>query len=121
MISLVETYNNTYHNTIGCTPKEMFDDIELEKEYIFKCMKKYEKQKTIKDFELKNGEYVRYVIARDPMNKKRYQVTHESYKIVGKKGRHYVLQARDGSTIIKPRFQLIAADPQKYNWANAIS
>lgn len=120
MINLVDLYNNTFHNSIGCTPKEMFDDKELEKEYIFKCMDKNEKQKKIKDFELKDGEHVRYIIARDPMNKKRYQVSNESYIIAGKEGNHYILQAKDGSTIIKPRFQLIVADPQKYKLANTI-
>ena len=120
MVNLVDLYNNTFHNSIGCTPKEMFDDRELEKEYIYKCMDKNEKQKKIKDFELKDDEYVRFVIARDPMHKKRYQVSNESYKIVGKEGNHYILSARDGSTIIKPRFQLIVADPQKYKWADTI-
>ena len=110
MINLVDLYNNTFHNSIGCTPKEMFDDKELEKEYIFKCMDKNEKQKKIKDFELKDGEHVRY----------RYQVSNESYIIAGKEGNHYILQAKDGSTIIKPRFQLIVADPQKYKLANTI-
>ena len=120
MINLVYTYNNTIHSAIGCTPKEMFDDKEKEKEYIFKCMKKNEKQKKIEDFELKDGDFVRYVLKRDPMVKKRYQVSNESYKIAGKEGKHYILQAKDGSSMIKPRFQLIIDKDKKYNWANTI-
>ena len=120
MINLIYSYNNTYHSSIKCTPKEMFDDKEKEKEYIFKCMDKSEKQKTIKDFELKDGQFVRFVIARDPMMKKRYHVSNESYKIVGKEGKHYILQAKDGSTMIKPRFQLVVTDKEKYKWANKI-
>ena len=121
MVTLVDTYNNTYHNSIGCTPKQMFDNNELEKDYVFKCLEKRDKQQTIKDFELKVGQYVRYIISRDPLSKKRYQITHESYKITGKQGRHYVLGARDGSTIVKPRFKLVVADPQKYNWADSVT
>ena len=120
MINLIYIYNNTYHSAIGCTPKEMFDDKEKEKEYIFKCYDKHEKQRKIKDFELKDGDYVRFIISRDPLQKKRYQVTNESYKIAGKEGSHYILQARDGSSIIKPRFKLIRADPQKYKLASTI-
>ena len=131
MINLLYSYNNTYHSSIKCTPKEMFDDKEKEKEYIFKCMDKNEKQRKIKDFELKDGQFVRFIIARDPMKKKRYQVSNESYKIVGKEGKHYILQAKDGSTMIKPRFQLVVvkrptdlssngANEEKYKWANKI-
>ena len=120
MDELISIYNNTYHNSIGCSPQEMFNNPELEKEYVFKCIDKNEKQKKIKDFELKEGDYVRYVIGRDPLKKKRYNVTHESYKIAGRDGFSYVLEARDGSTILKPRFQLIKADPNKYVQANTI-
>jgi hypothetical protein len=120
MVTLVDTYNNTYHSAINCTPKQMFDDHNLEKEYIYKCTKRNAKQRTIKDFELKAGQYVRYIIARDPLRKKRYQVSHESYKIAGKQGRHYILEARDGSTVIKPRYKLIVADPQKYIQATSL-
>ena len=52
--------------------------------------------------------------------KKRYQVSNESYKIVGKEGKHYILQAKDGSTMIKPRFQLVVTNEEKYKWANKI-
>ena len=120
MSRLIEIYNNTYHSTIKCTPKEMFDDKEKEKEFIFKCMDKRDKQKRIEDFELKDGEYVRYVIKRDPMSKKRYQVSNESYKIAGKEGHHYILEAADGTTMIKPRFQLVRADVNKYKQARTV-
>jgi hypothetical protein len=91
----------------------MFNDKEKEKEFIFKCMAKRDKQKRIEDFELKDNEFVRYVISRDPMNKKRYNVSNESYKIAGKEGNHYILEAEDGTTMIKPRFQLVRADVNK--------
>ena len=120
MNKLINAYNNTFHSTIKCSPKEMFDDKELEKEFIFKCMNKRDKQKRIEDFELKDNEFVRYVISRDPMNKKRYQVSNESYKIAGKEGNHYILEAEDGTTMIKPRFQLVKSDVNKYKQAKTV-
>ena len=120
MNELIDVYNNTYHSAIKCTPKEMFDNEELEKEYIFNCMDKHEKQKRIEDFELKENEYVRYVIDKDPLKKKRYNVSNESYKIVGKEGKHYILEAADGTTMIKPRYKLVRADVNKYQQAKTI-
>ena len=120
MNKLIESYNNTFHSTIKCSPNEMFNDKEKEKEFIFKCMAKRDKQKRIEDFELKDNEFVRYVISRDPMNKKRYNVSNESYKIAGKEGNHYILEAEDGTTMIKPRFQLVRADVDKYKQAKTI-
>ena len=120
MDELIDIYNNTYHSSIKCTPKEMFDNEELEKEYIFNCMDKHEKQKRIEDFELKENEFVRYVIDKDPLKKKRYNVSNESYKIAGKEGKHYILEAADGTTMIKPRFKLVRADVNKYQQAKTI-
>ena len=120
MDELIDIYNNTYHSAIKCTPKEMFDNEELEKEYIFNCMDKSEKQKRIEDFELKENEFVRYVIDKDPLKKKRYNVSNESYKIAGKEGNHYILEAADGTTMIKPRFKLVRADVNKYQQAKTI-
>ena len=120
MDELIDIYNNTYHSAIKCTPKEMFDNEELEKEYIFNCMDKHEKQKRIEDFELKENEFVRYVIDKDPLKKKRYNVSNESYKIVGKEGKHYILEAADGTTMIKPRYKLVRADVNKYKQAKTI-
>ena len=120
MDELIDIYNNTYHSAIKCTPKEMFDNEELEKEYIFNCMDKHEKQKRIEDFELKENEFVRYVIDKDPLKKKRYNVSNESYRIVGKEGKHYILEAADGTTMIKPRYKLVRADVNKYQQAKTI-
>ena len=120
MDELIDIYNNTYHSAIKCTPKEMFDNEELEKEYIFNCMDKHEKQKRIEDFELKENEFVRYVIDKDPLKKKRYNVSNESYRIAGKEGKHYILEAADGTTMIKPRYKLVRADVNKYQQAETI-
>ena len=48
MTKFLNTYNNKIHSSIGCTPKEMFNNPKLEKEYIFRCIEQSEKQKRIK-------------------------------------------------------------------------
>ena len=59
MEKILNTYNNNYHSTIKCTPQEMFNDHNLEKEYILKCMDRSERQKRIKDLILPIGSFVR--------------------------------------------------------------
>jgi hypothetical protein len=50
MQKLLGIYNNTYHNGIKCTPKQMFENPELEEEYIFDCIEKQEEQaRKVKD------------------------------------------------------------------------
>ena len=44
MKKLIEIYNTTYHSRIKCSPEEMFNNPELEKEYIFNQIDKKEKQ-----------------------------------------------------------------------------
>ena len=65
MNELVNVYNNTYHQTIKATPTEMMQNPKLEKDYIFDLLKKKEKQMSIKDYKLNEGERVRYMINRD--------------------------------------------------------
>lgn len=114
MKKFINIYNNTYHSTIGCSPKEMKDDQNKEKEYIFKCLDKKEKQETIKNFELKEGMFVRYTMPRsDGIKKKRYQMSKECFKIDGKDGKMYTLIARDGTVKTLPRYRLIVCDPTK--------
>ena len=60
------------------------------------------------------------MIDKDPLKKKRYNVSNESYKIAGKEGKHYILEAADGTTMIKPRFKLVRADVNKYQQAKTI-
>jgi hypothetical protein len=112
MKKLLSLYNNSVHSSIKCTPKEMYNDPELEKDYIFKCLEQKEKQETRADFEIKPGTYVRYILPRhDGLKKKRFRVSPEYYKVDGKEGNNYILMARDGTVITKPRFQLIPLKP----------
>ena len=117
MNNIVNEYNNTYHNAIKCKPVEMFNNKELEKEYILKMQSKRENQMRIKNFEIPIGAFVRYVIDKDPLSKRRFRMSPDSYKVIAKEGNHYVLQASNGESFIKPRFKLILSDQSKYTQA----
>ena len=122
MTKFLNTYNNKVHSSIGCTPKEMFNNPKLEKEYIFRCIEQSEKQKRIKNLVLPIGAKVHYILPRNngtpclglkahglsvPLMKKRYQVSKEYYIIDDRKGNMYTLMASDGTVITKPRHQIL--------------
>jgi hypothetical protein len=111
MAELIDLYNNSLHSSIKCTPKEMFNDLKLEEEYIFEMLTKAEEQRKNKDFELDVGTYVRFILPRsDGISKKRYRVSPEMYLIDSKRGNHYNLMSKDGNVITKPRYLLIPVD-----------
>ena len=112
MNRLINAYNNTYHNSIKCSPKEMYNDESLEKKYIAKCIKKRALQDTIKDFNLPEGIYVRYRMNKGDLNghKRRSKVSREKYLIKKRLGNRYLLQSADGKIISKSRFELIKAE-----------
>ena len=125
MEKLLEIYNTTYHSRINCTPKEMFDDPSIEKEYIFKQLEKRDKQEGIKDLHLHEGSYVRYIIPRANGRKKRYQYSHECYLIAKVSGNMYTLMAKDGTVMSKPRFKISlctkdGTKPTNMKWAATI-
>ena len=112
MRRLINTYNNTRHNSIECSPKEMYNNEQLEKEYIAKCIKKRAIQDTIKDFNLPEGVYVRYRMNNSDLNghKRRSKLSREKYVINKRLGNRYLLQAADGKIISKSRYELIKVD-----------
>ena len=126
MYKLIEIYNNTYHSRIKCTPQEMFDDEELEQQYIEQQLKRKHKQEDIRDFNLHEGSFVRYVLPKNDMkHKKRYQLSHECYKINTVKGNMYTLIARDGTVMNLPRYRLVlcvkdGSKPNNCKWADTI-
>ena len=120
MNRLVAEYNNKYNSTIKCTPKEMFNDKNKEIAFITRMQELKDKRNHIKDFKLKNGEYVRFRLDKKPLTKHRYNYTFESYKVSGKEGSMYILTARDGTTTVKPRFKLIKADVNVYPWSKSL-
>ena len=115
MIQLIDEYNNTFHKTIGCSPKEMYDNPELEHEWIRKRKTFETIQKNIDDFEIPVGSYVRYRMNNDDLagGKRRSQFSLEKYRVIKRIGRRYVLQPTDstnGGFITKSRFELILAE-----------
>ena len=107
MNKLIDIYNSTFHSRINCSPKEMFENEELEKEYIFKQLEKKDKQENIKDLHLHEGSFVRYIMPRANGKKKRFQFSRECYKIESVNGNMYTLIAQDGTVRDFPRFKII--------------
>lgn len=125
MRKLLDIYNSTYHSRIKCSPIEMLNDPELEKEYIFNQIKLREKrEEKLKDFKLNIGSFVRYILPRsDGITKKRYQISPECYKIEEKSGNNYVLIARDGTIKTLPRYRIMLASkngekPRNCKWGD---
>ena len=125
MEKLLEIYNSTYHSRINCSPKEMLNNPDLEKEYIFDQLDKKDKQEKIKDFHLQKGAFVRYIIPRANGRRKRFQISRECYKIEEIKGNMYTLIARDGTVKNLPRFKIMLCSkdgtkPSNCKWADTI-
>ena len=120
MRSLINKYNNSYHSTIKCTPREMHENRDLEIKFIYKNQKYKHVQRGIKDFHFNIGDMVRYRIDKSPFEKHRYRYSPESYKIAGRERAFYILEARDGSTLLMPRWKLIKCDESIYPWKTTI-
>ena len=126
MQKLIDIYNDTPHSRIKCTPKEMFEDGEKEKEYIFEQLKKRDKQQGIKDLIIKEGSFVRYLLPRaNVMEKKRFRYSWECYKVESRAGNMYTIIAKDGTVLNVPRFKLILCSkdgtkPKNIKWADTI-
>jgi hypothetical protein len=89
------------------TPTEMQEDREAETKYIIKKLYQVQRRKKISDFELKEGDWVKYIIPRDPMKKNRYKVSKERYQIKCKGGNGYVIMDADGQTRTVSRWRLL--------------
>ena len=120
MRDLVNKYNNRYNSTIKCTPKEMHENKNKEIKFIYKNQKYKHIQRGIKDFRLYEGDMVRYRIDKDPMQKRRYRYSPDSYKITARERGLYVLEAQDGSSLLMPRWKLIKCDINVYPWKTTI-
>jgi hypothetical protein len=106
MNKLLKIYNETLHKGTGEKPVDMKDDREKETKYIIKRLYGQERRHKIKDYELEEGNFVRYIIPRDKMKKARYKVTPEAYQIKGRDGHSYIIMAKDGSTLTLSRWRL---------------
>ena len=115
MIILLAAYNNTIHSSTGYTPEEMMRDKNLENNYIEKCIAGKQRQHSIKDFNLDIGSLVRYLLDSDKMDKHRYNVSREAFRIESRASNIYTIIALDGTTKDIPRWKLIPVKPnEKY-------
>lgn len=111
---LIDSYNNTYHTSIKCSPREMYNNPELERQYIQRCLKQRAIQDNIKDFNLPVGSFVRYRMNNEDLagHKRRSQFSREKYLIKKRIGDRYLLEAADGKLLSKSRFELIKAEDE---------
>ena len=115
MITLLTAYNNTIHTSTGHTPIEMMNNKHLENNYIEKCIAGKQRQHSIKDFNMNIGTLVRYLLNGEKMDKHRYNVSREAFKIESRAGNIYTIIALDGTTKDVPRWKLIPVKPnEKY-------
>ena len=120
MRRLINKYNNSYNRTIKCTPKEMHEDKNKEIEFIYQNQEHKHVQRGIKNYQLMPEDFVRYRINKDPLVKRRYRYSPESYKVVGRERSFYIIQARDGSSLLMPRWKLIKCNENIYPWKSTI-
>ena len=92
----------------------MYDNPELEKEWIQRKSKLRKIQDNIEDFNLPNGTYVRYRMNQDDLGgkKRRSQFSREQYEVIGRVGARYVLKDKSGRKLTKSRYELIIADEE---------
>jgi hypothetical protein len=114
----VEEYNNMIHASTGVAPNKM--DAKAEREYIAKMT---EKAKMVMNYNIKQGDWVRRVTEKDPMKKRRTNVTFEKYWVKRQEGFMFVIQAQDKSIEKVPGFKLVKVSPKdllKYPWADSL-
>ena len=115
MNHFLNAYNNTIHSSTGHSPVDMMNNKQLEHNYIEKCIDGKQRQHSIQDFNLKPGALVRYLLNGDKLDKHRYNMSREAYRIEGRAGNIYTIIALDGTTKDLPRWRLISVNPnEKY-------
>ena len=118
MRKILDSYNNTVHSSTGHTPKEMMDHPELEDQYIQRRLDQQINQYAIKDFKLDIGTKVRYLLPRTAFEKKRYNVSRETYTVTDRLGNMYTIMTQDGNTMNLPRWRLIKSNDPKHMGEN---
>ena len=120
MRKLIDIYNNTIHSATNMKPIEMEQDEKKEREYIAFCLIRRSK---MKNHDIPNGHYVRIVLSKELMKKRRYKVSREVYVVSGRDGKNYFISAEDNTTTSLPRHRLIDlgdTKPDKYKLAETI-
>ena len=120
MKQLLDIYNNTVHSTTGLKPIDMQNDIKLERQYIAYCLIHKQKKKS---HDIPTNHFVRVVLSKDVMKKRRFKVSRECYVVTGREGYNYIISAADNTSTTLPRHRLIdlgSTKPDKYKLADTI-
>lgn len=113
MKKLIDSYNKTYHSEIRMTPEKMHGDVNLETQYIVKCLCKQTEIEATQGYALKENEYVRLLLDKKTFKKRRFRVSREYYKVAGKEGKLFIIMAADGSTHLFPRWKIVSIGMKK--------
>jgi hypothetical protein len=108
MAKILQIYNTSVHSAIEMTPADMAADPEAEKQYIIDKLYEVERRHKIVDYELPVGTWVRFMVPRNQMHKRRFQVSQEFVWIANKQGNSYVCMAKDGTIKRISRWRLFA-------------
>jgi hypothetical protein len=116
MFKLIKIHNTSFNTSIGMTPEEMENDVNKQKEYIIQKVYEANRRQKISDFQLQEGSWVRFMIPRNMMRKRRYQFSQQKVNIIKKEGNAYVCEAADGTQKKLARWRLLPIeDPSKFN------
>jgi hypothetical protein len=114
MAKLLNIYNHAEHSSTGMTPLEMEENPDEQKRYIIKKVYEVHNREKISDFNLDQGQWVRFMIPKDMMHKQRFKVSPEVVQIKGRDGKAYILMAQDGTTKTMSRWRLFPVNPDNY-------
>ena len=120
MEKIIDIYNNTVHSAINMKPKDMESDEKKEREYIAFCLIRRSKAKT---HDIPTGHFVRIVLSKELMKKRRFKLSREVYTITGREGKNYIISAADNTSTTLPRHRLIdigATKPDKFKLAETL-
>ena len=113
MKELISEYNQSPHWSLkGKSPSEMTD--EDEKEYIKRKEKESESAMVFEE-----GDRVRIVLDKKPLEKRRSNLSREAYLVIGVSGKQYIIKAADGSVDKYPAYRLVKCD-SRYPLAKTI-
>jgi hypothetical protein len=112
--------NHTKHDSTGYTTFQMDRDRKIEQKWMIKKVYETERRRKIVDFELHEGDMVRYIMPIEAGKKKRYTISPERYRIHGHEGHACIIMARDGSVKTVPRWRLKPSDDEKYRFAETV-
>jgi hypothetical protein len=110
----IQLYNSTFHSSIQMSPEEMQKNPDAEKKYIIEKVYEMNRREKITDYNLKVGSWVRYMIPRKMIGKRRFQVSPGVVQIVRKEGHAYICMAKDGSTVTIARWRLFPVQKEGY-------